>query len=84
MSQALSLAYREPLHIVGGEGAHLIDADGIRWLDLVNNVAHFGHGHPRVVAAAQRQLALLNTNTRYLHGSVIEYARRLARRSRTR
>jgi 4-aminobutyrate aminotransferase-like enzyme/Ser/Thr protein kinase RdoA (MazF antagonist) len=78
MSRALSLAYREPLHIVGGEGAHLIDADGGRWLDLVNNVAHVGHGHSRVVAAGQRQMAALNTNTRYLHASVVEYARRLA------
>jgi 4-aminobutyrate aminotransferase-like enzyme/Ser/Thr protein kinase RdoA (MazF antagonist) len=78
MSPALSLAYREPLEIVGGEGAYLIDAAGGRWLDLVNNVAHVGHGHPRVVAAGQRQMAVLNTNTRYLHPAVVEYARRLA------
>jgi 4-aminobutyrate aminotransferase-like enzyme/Ser/Thr protein kinase RdoA (MazF antagonist) len=77
LSRALSLAYREPLHIVGGEGAHLIDADGNRWLDLINNVAHVGHQHPRVVAAGQAQMARLNTNTRYLHESVVEYARRL-------
>ncbi len=78
LSQALSLAYREPLEIVRGEGAYLYDRDGRAWLDLVNNVAHVGHCHPRVVAAGQRQMALLNTNTRYLHGSVIDYARRLA------
>ncbi len=78
MSAALSLAYREPLHIVGGAGAYLRDADGNDWLDLVNNVAHVGHGHPRVVEAGQAQMARLNTNTRYLHDSVVEYARRLA------
>ncbi len=78
MSAALSLAYREPLQIVGGEGAYLHDADGREWLDLVNNVAHVGHGHPRVVAAGQAQMARLNTNTRYLHDSVVEYARRIA------
>jgi 4-aminobutyrate aminotransferase-like enzyme/Ser/Thr protein kinase RdoA (MazF antagonist) len=78
MSQALSLAYREPLHIVRGRGAYLYDADGRAYLDLVNNVAHVGHCHPRVVAAGQRQMAELNTNTRYLHGSVVDYARRLA------
>jgi 4-aminobutyrate aminotransferase-like enzyme/Ser/Thr protein kinase RdoA (MazF antagonist) len=77
MSAALSLAYREPLHIVGGAGAYLRDAGGREWLDLVNNVAHVGHGHPRVVAAGQAQMARLNTNTRYLHESVVEYARRL-------
>jgi 4-aminobutyrate aminotransferase-like enzyme/Ser/Thr protein kinase RdoA (MazF antagonist) len=78
MSRALSLSYREPLHIVRGEGAHLIDASGRRWLDLVNNVAHVGHAHPRVVAAAAEQNAVLNTNTRYLHEAVAEYAHRLA------
>ena len=78
MSRALSLAYDEPLHIVRGEGAHLYDAGGRAYLDLVNNVAHVGHCHPRVVAAGARQMATLNTNTRYLHQSVIDYARRLA------
>jgi 4-aminobutyrate aminotransferase-like enzyme/Ser/Thr protein kinase RdoA (MazF antagonist) len=78
MSAAMSLAYREPLHIVGGHGAQLVDADGGEWLDLVNNVAHVGHQHPHVVAAGQAQMARLNTNTRYLHDSVVEYARRLS------
>ena len=78
MSRALSLAYDEPLQIVRGEGAYLYDERGTPYLDLVNNVAHVGHCHPRVVAAGQRQMALLNTNTRYLHQSVIDYARRLA------
>ncbi len=78
LSPAMSLSYGEPLHVVRGEGAHLIDTRGRRWLDLVNNVAHVGHAHPRVVAAAAAQNALLNTNTRYLHEAVVEYARRLA------
>lgn len=78
MSRALSLAYSEPLHIVRGKGAYLYDADGREYLDLVNNVAHVGHCHPRVVEAGARQMAVLNTNTRYLHGSVVDYARRLA------
>ncbi len=78
LSPALSLSYREPLHVVRGEGAYLFDADGNPWLDLVNNVAHVGHCHPRVVAAAAEQQALLTTNTRYLHEAVTTYARRLA------
>jgi 4-aminobutyrate aminotransferase-like enzyme/Ser/Thr protein kinase RdoA (MazF antagonist) len=78
MSRALSTAYREPLHIVRGAGAHLYDSSGRAWLDLVNNVCHVGHCHPRVVAAAQRQIETLNTNTRYLHESALEYAGRLA------
>ena len=70
--------YRQPPVLVRGEGAYLYGADGREYLDLVNNVAHVGHCHPRVVEAGARQMAVLNTNTRYLHGSVIDYARRLA------
>ncbi|MEL6867639.1 MAG: aminotransferase class III-fold pyridoxal phosphate-dependent enzyme, partial [Bacteroidota bacterium] len=44
----------------------------------VNNVPHVGHQHPRVVAAAQKQLAVLNTNTRYLHDKLLAYAESLA------
>jgi 4-aminobutyrate aminotransferase-like enzyme len=73
----LSLSYRKPLTIVRGEGAYLYDADGRAYLDLVNNVAHVGHAHPRVVDAATRQKALLETNTRYLHPAILDYAERL-------
>lgn len=72
-----SLSYREPLHIVRGEGCYLYDADGRAYLDMVNNVCHVGHCHPHVVAAAHKQLALLNTNTRYLHENILTYAERL-------
>ena len=36
-----------------------------------------GHSHPRVVAAIARQAATLNTNTRYLHRTVVELAERI-------
>jgi 4-aminobutyrate aminotransferase-like enzyme/Ser/Thr protein kinase RdoA (MazF antagonist) len=78
LSPALSLSYRSPLRIVRGEGAYLFDDAGSGWLDLVNNVAHVGHCHPRVAAAAAAQQAMLSTNTRYLHEAVVEYAERLA------
>ena len=79
IGRSLSIAYSAaPLKIVGGEGAHLIDEDGNRWLDMVNNVCHVGHCHPRVVKAAQAQMGRLNTNSRYLHDSLVEYSRRLA------
>jgi 4-aminobutyrate aminotransferase-like enzyme/Ser/Thr protein kinase RdoA (MazF antagonist) len=73
----LSISYREPLKIVRGLGVYLYDDEGQPYLDCVNNVAHVGHCHPHVVAAGQRQMGVLNTNTRYLHDSIIEYARRL-------
>jgi 4-aminobutyrate aminotransferase-like enzyme len=77
LGPSLSLSYREPLHIVRGEGAYLYAADGAAYLDCVNNVAHVGHAHPRVVEAGVAQMRLLNTNTRYLHETVLAYAERL-------
>ena len=77
LGPSLSLSYRTPLHIVRGAGAHLFDPDGRAYLDCVNNVAHVGHAHPRVVEAGAAQMRSLNTNTRYLHESVVRYAERL-------
>jgi 4-aminobutyrate aminotransferase-like enzyme len=65
------------LKIVRGEAQYLFDKSGRRYLDLVNNVCHVGHCHPRVVEAGQRQMAVLNTNTRYLHDALAEYVVRL-------
>lgn len=74
LSPSLSLGYQTPLHIVRGRGQFLIDHRGRAFLDGVNNVCHVGHCHPRVVAAACAQIATLNTNTRYLHEAIIDYA----------
>ncbi len=77
LGPSLSVSYRTPLHIVRGEGAYLYDAEGRAYLDCVNNVAHVGHAHPRVVEAGVAQMRVLNTNTRYLHELVVRYAERL-------
>lgn len=71
------LFYRTPVHLVRGEGAHLWDADGERYLDVYNNVASVGHAHPRVVEAIAQQAAALNTHTRYLHEEVVGYSEEL-------
>ena len=77
LNPALSLSYQQPLKIVRGYRHHLYDDNGQPFLDCVNNVPHVGHSHPRVVRAAQDQMALLNTNTRYLHDTIIDYAEAL-------
>ncbi|HEY0766251.1 MAG TPA: aminotransferase class III-fold pyridoxal phosphate-dependent enzyme [Pyrinomonadaceae bacterium] len=77
LGRNLSIAYEKPLNIVHGSMQYLFDADGRRYLDAYNNVAHVGHCHPKVVAAGQRQMELLNTNTRYLSELILEYAKRL-------
>ena len=71
------LFYARPLNLVRGEGVWLIGADGTRYLDAYNNVASVGHCHPRVVAAVSRQMATLNTHSRYLSEIVYTYAERL-------
>lgn len=69
--------YQNPVHIVRGEGVWLWDADGKRYLDCYNNVAHVGHCHPKVVQAIAHQAATLNTHTRYHHELVLDYIERL-------
>src|SRR6202007_84016 len=70
----LSIAYKDPLKIVRGSMQYLYDEEGRQYLDAYNNVPHVGHCHPRVVKAGQEQMALLNTNTRYLHDLINSYA----------
>ena len=77
LGPSLSVSYEAPLHIVSGSRQNLFDAGGRRYLDCVNNVAHVGHSHPYVVRAATEQMAILNTNTRYLHEHLVEYSERL-------
>ena len=77
LGRNLSVAYERPLHIVRGSMQYLYDDEGRRYLDAYNNVAHVGHCHPQVVAAGQRQMELLNTNTRYLSELILEYAEKL-------
>jgi 4-aminobutyrate aminotransferase-like enzyme/Ser/Thr protein kinase RdoA (MazF antagonist) len=73
----VSVAYRSPLKIARGWMQYLYDAAGRRYLDAYNNVPHVGHSHPRVVQAAAAQMAVLNTNTRYLHDGLARFAERL-------
>ena len=77
LGSAYRLFYKEPVHIMCGEGVWLFDPDGNKYLDMYNNVPHVGHCHPHVVEAITKQTAILNTHTRYLHENVIELAERL-------
>ena len=77
LSPSLSLSYNEPLNIVKGKGQYIYDSDGTQYLDAVNNIQHVGHCHPKVVAAARFQYEKLNTNTRYLDETIVNYAQEL-------
>jgi len=72
------LFYDKPLHIVRGEGVHLFDETGRRYVDMYNNVPCVGHADPHVVEAMARQQATLNVHSRYLHEGIIALAERIA------
>lgn len=62
---------------VRGEGSWLWDADGRRYLDLTSGIAvtNLGHGHPRVLDAAEKQMRqLVHTSVVARHPPGIELA----------
>lgn len=69
-----------PPRIERGWRHHLVDTRGRAYVDIVNNVAVLGHSHPAVEGAVARQLARLNTNSRFLYGVMVEFAEALAAR----
>ncbi|MBW1840201.1 MAG: aminotransferase class III-fold pyridoxal phosphate-dependent enzyme [Deltaproteobacteria bacterium] len=73
----LSIGYRDPLKIERGWMQYLFDETGRKYLDAFNNVPHVGHCHPHIIETARQQMAVLNTNTRYLHDFITRYAQRL-------
>lgn len=77
LGKSLSISYNNPLTIVRGQMQYLIDVNGQKYIDTVNNVAHVGHENPRVVAAGIQQMGILNTNTRYLHQEIIKFSESL-------
>jgi len=69
--------YVDPPRIERGWRNHLIDMQGRSYLDMLNNVAVLGHGHPRMAAVAARQWSLLNTNSRFHYAAIAEFSERL-------
>jgi Ser/Thr protein kinase RdoA (MazF antagonist) len=77
ISPILSLSYDQPIHMVSSAFQYMYTSDGTTILDAYNNIPHVGHSHPKVIAAGQKQMAKLNTNTRYLYNELTEYAEKL-------
>nr|WP_233837563.1 aspartate aminotransferase family protein [Paraburkholderia sp. ZP32-5] len=77
LGPSYKLFYEEPVHLVRAQGVHMFDAQGNRYLDVYNNVPSVGHCHPHVVEAISKQVATLNTHTRYLHELILTYAEKL-------
>lgn len=77
LGDSYRLFYRNPVHLVRGEGQYLWDASGNQYLDVYNNVASIGHCHPAVIEAVNAQMKMLNTHTRYLHENILDYTEEL-------
>ena len=58
-----------PVVIAQGDGAWVSDIEGRRYLDMLAaySALNFGHRHPRLVAAAHRQLERLTLTSRAFH-----------------
>jgi ornithine--oxo-acid transaminase len=70
-----------PVEIATGEGAWVVDSDGHRYLDLLAaySAVNFGHGHPRLIAAAKAQLDRVTLVSRAFENDRLEpFARELA------
>ena len=81
MPSWMALYYDEPIALVDGEGRHVVDAEGNRYLDFFGGIltTMTGYRVPQVVEAIQAQAArMLHTSTLYLIEPQIELAERIA------
>jgi len=77
ISKALSLSYKNPIHMHSAAMQYMYDTAGNTFLDAYNNIKQVGHSHPTVVKAGQKAMAMLNTNTRYVYDALADYAENL-------
>ena len=75
---------RNPILFVGGEGVHLIDERGERYLDLLSGIGvnALGYGHPAIERAIINQSrALIHVSNLFYHEGQAELALRLTERT---
>ena len=77
----MALYYSDPIAIVDGEGRHVVDAEGNRYLDFFGGILTTMSGYkvPEVVEAIKTQAdKMLHTSTLYLIENQIELAEQIA------
>ncbi len=75
---------RNPILFVRGEGVHIIDEKGEKYLDLLSGIGvnALGYAHPAIEEAIARQSrALIHTSNLYYHEGQAELALRLTERT---
>lgn len=81
MPSWLALYYSEPLELTHGEGRHVWDASGKRYLDFFGGIltTMTAHALPEVTKAVSEQAGrILHTSTLYLDRHMVELAERVA------
>jgi 4-aminobutyrate aminotransferase len=81
MPDWLSLYYDEPLELVSGDGRHVVDGDGKRYLDFFGGIltTSAGYNVPEIVEAIREQAGrMLHSSTLYLIRPMVELAERIA------
>ncbi|WP_328383102.1 aspartate aminotransferase family protein [Streptomyces sp. NBC_00400] len=76
----LSLYYERPLELTHGEGRHVFDADGNRYLDFFGGIltTMTAHALPEVTKAVSEQAGrIIHTSTLYLSRPMVELAERI-------
>ncbi|MEU3214727.1 aspartate aminotransferase family protein [Streptomyces sp. NPDC006971] len=77
----LTLYYKNPLEITHGEGRHVWDADGRRYLDFFGGIltTMTAHALPEVTKAVGEQAGrIVHSSTLYLNRPMVELAERVA------
>ena len=80
----LSTYDRNPILFVGGEGVHIIDEQGAKYLDLLSGIGvnALGYSHPVIEDAILKQSRkLVHTSNLYYHEGQAELALRLTERT---
>lgn len=75
---------RYPILFTGGEGVHLMDENGVRYLDLLSGIGvnALGYAHPAIEAAiAEQSRKLVHISNLYFHEGQAALAERLTRAS---
>lgn len=81
MPSWLNCYYKEPIELVKGEGRHVWDGEGNKYLDFFGGIltTMTGYAIPEIVEVIQRQAAAMqHTSTLYLIRPMVELAEKIA------
>lgn len=75
--KCLYYSFQTPLFVTRAQDHFYYGPDGVKYVDLYNNVCHIGHSDPHVLRAVTESYSTININTRYLTPALTNYAEHL-------